>query len=1665
SGSSPGGSASASSAGSSGDEGARSRRRRRRTERGDGGDTDGDGGGRGPGDDGRQRARRRLDVDDDAASAGRAAGVGAADGVPPPGAAAAAGDRLPPDADADGVGETDDFWPRPSAEDYAAVARAGVVVHASALHASLFGVLFYRVAPVDGPSGVVPAVATHPNGAAEGVATGAPADRVYPAARCAPRAFAAGTAAFYLLLPIAPWTMDRLTLTAAFTDAARARFGARNPDGGFRVHPSPPMMLAAAAAAQFVVALGGGAPADGPEGLLHCQQAASRALRTARRLLGMGTPADAAADGGALGGGDGNAFTAGLSPPLVAVSDGGGFPDARLRSRRSRRTLGGTSTEWRTASGSLGRGGHGAAALRPRRLLRGGSGRVGGDLPTVLHGGAEEEEGADEAFDDAMSGVAATEGAIPSAPSSVWSFSSRFRSRRSLLSRSSRLHGERGGGGGGGCGGGGSILSRDGPTASEVASISSEAAGEFRSLRARYQRAVSSREHHEAEAALVWSRVASVAINNVEDFTRVASTAATVGGNTKMGSADASTAAACRTAARRGLVASLYSVATALASAPPGTYPYLSPLYCRLVLMLSDAAKVAVIPIDASWCSSDRARAVGMQEDGTYVAGGEDVRPHAAAGHAPDGSHELYSARHRSSPSDAAGSDHSSYPDSEYDEDRCSDAECHCNTIGGGCGGGTPGATGAADAHHRAHGSTDAVSHVRLVADKALPEYGACDDDSFVDDEAEVTDRTRPPLRRPAWEGGRALDEPGGATTQQVLRELAEAVLTTGGSAGARPEGLPFGGNDAVDYAPHGQHREYDRFYAGDAGDGEDVDELAEADAADRACRPDVSDEARRTEREVLLRRLWRRRWERRGGRRPDAAHVGDEFAGALAAVTACLVAAVGTRRASRDLTRSALAAIACDTRVREHVYHTRAHVGAALELGHERHHAAMRAAFEAQQRAAALADASASVAALRDAVEAQIGALMAAAAARVAADAPTGGVGLTLADERQVLREARRCLQRARGAPVDAPCGERHAYWAEWVQSYMASPEGGGHWVALGYAAAVDAACATAGTHAGDTPYYYEDGGGPAVAPDGSAMDDGPAGGYGTAMDVEPGGFGRVDGSLDGRLSDGCSPVGRYAYSEGSPAVDRAAVSPLDGREYASPEVYRRRRSPRTDDDGAKGGDPADGDTSAAGAGSPPTPLPAVVTAADLPPVPPGLEALHTAAVHAAVLEASHRAALGRALTRNLCGCARAGRDPTDEANWSRARVAATECFLRASVDRADAQAAAEAAGVDFGRLGPLAWFVADLRGAPNPYHWTPPLPAPPPAAGYAPPSTDPADDNDADDGDDAKERLGAPRRAAHDGASADAGAAPAPAWATPGRPAASPLPLADPRAAVSERAAENLNALRRTQAAAADGGARGDAAASAAGASGGGAAAAALAAVAAATSATDGRGGGGGGAVSPDRPTGPARFGAPTPTFGAGMSPTPDVDDLPPSPARSARASERSPDRGGASPMDTRPDGAAGAAAAAATAGATPTGGGTPGATGNVLEDAAVDTVLAAVTAAPAVVRRWYEGVSVDEEQVAAASLSGAGTPAAASPRTIALSTAAVQAPPMEERAIKELGRCLALLLTAVAAASRKGASAAAATARLARDVEAVASPTLRSLHAAALSHAAAT
>lgn len=127
--------------------------------------------------------------------------------------------------------------------------------------------------------------------------------------------------------------------------------------------------------------------------------------------------------------------------------------------------------------------------------------------------------------------------------------------------------------------------------------------------------------------------------------------------------------------------------------------------------------------------------------------------------------------------------------------------------------------------------------------------------------------------------------------------------------------------------------------------------------------------------------------------------------------------------------------------------------------------------------------------------------------------------------------------------------------------------------------------------------------------------------------------------------------------------------------------------------------------------------------------------------------------------------------------------------------------------------------------------------------------------------------------------------------------------------------------------------------------------------------------------------------------------------------------------------------------------------------------MDDAAVDTVLASVTATPATIRRWFEGVSLNEEDVAASSLSGAGTPAAASPRTVALSAAAVQAPPMDDRAIKELGRCLSLLLTAIAASATRGGSAAAVVARLARDVEEVASPALRSLHAAALSHAAST
>lgn len=326
--------------------------------------------------------------------------------------------------------------------------------------------------------------------------------------------------------------------------------------------------------------------------------------------------------------------------------------------------------------------------------------------------------------------------------------------------------------------------------------------------------------------------------------------------------------------------------------------------------------------------------------------------------------------------------------------------------------------------------------HVRLAADSPLPVYGDADDDSFVDDEADVTERTRGTRRRPAWQGGRALDERGGATTQQVLREMAELVLVRGvPGVSTRPPGMPYGGNDAVDYAPHGQHHEFDRFYDHDAPAGEDNDELAEADAADGQLRPGVTDEQRREERDRLFSRLWRRRWQQRGGRRPDASHVGDEFVGALAAVTAVLTAAVGTRRAGRDIARSALAAIACDTRVREHVYHTRAHVGAALELGHERHRAAMTAALEAERLRTDAANANVRVRDLCEGVAYHVKRLVAAGTARRALQ---GGL-FSRPDERQLVCEARRYLQARRGLPVDAPCGgDLHADWAAWVHAYM---------------------------------------------------------------------------------------------------------------------------------------------------------------------------------------------------------------------------------------------------------------------------------------------------------------------------------------------------------------------------------------------------------------------------------------------------------------------------------------------------------------------------------------------------------------------------------------------------------------------------------------------------
>lgn len=104
--------------------------------------------------------------------------------------------------------------------------------------------------------------------------------------------------------------------------------------------------------------------------------------------------------------------------------------------------------------------------------------------------------------------------------------------------------------------------------------------------------------------------------------------------------------------------------------------------------MLSDAAKVGVIPIDASWCSSVRARAVGLQEDGTYAVENAEVRTHASSERPTDPMGEWIAARHRSSPSVMSGlsggdgdSSHSSYPNSPYENDRCSDTECQCNSL------------------------------------------------------------------------------------------------------------------------------------------------------------------------------------------------------------------------------------------------------------------------------------------------------------------------------------------------------------------------------------------------------------------------------------------------------------------------------------------------------------------------------------------------------------------------------------------------------------------------------------------------------------------------------------------------------------------------------------------------------------------------------------------------------------------------------------------------------------------------------------------------------------------------------------------------------------------------------------------------------------------------
>lgn len=1710
----------------------RGRRRPRADEEDQAGDA-GDGGG----------ARRRLNVDSDTGSASARAhsdADGAVGDTSAPVDVDAAGATETVDPDSDGVGEPD-VWPRPSAADYAAVAAAGVTVHARALHSALFDVLFYRTSPgggtVDGAK--VAAVPAYRSAVGAAVAS----DTILPAARCAPRAFLAATAAFFLLLQLAPWTMDRLELTAAFTHAARARFGPRRPDGGFEDHPSPPMLLAAASATQFVVALGILTPAGGVDALLSSQAEAATAVRAARRLLsmppltddvvgsgGFGGPSGGSGLGGGRRGGRaglavGASASAGLAAGLAAMT----AADARRnRSLRIRRTLGSASPDWASAVVGSGREG------RPRRHLRvvgSGSGRIGESRSALL-----DDDGT--ADDDAASGVAATEGG---ASSSVWSLSSRrFRSRRSLLfgpARSSMVHGGSGGGGDvswlGGSSRAGSRVSRDGPSPSDVTSLTSEATGDLAALRRRYASLVASREHADAEAALVWSRVAAMAVENAEDFTRVAATAATVAGNTRMGTPDASIAAACRTAARRGMVASLHSVASALAAAPPGMFPYRSPLYCRLVLMLSDAAKVGVTPIDASWCSSDRARAVGLQDDGTYIVENAEVRTHASSVRPTDPMGEWIAARHRSSSSVVSelsgddGSDHSSYPDSPFDNDRCSDAACQCNSLAGGdmvtTTGGTPPSGGSGH------------PHVRLAADSPLPEYGDADDDSFVDDEGDLTDRTRGIRRRPAWQGGRALDERGGATTQQVLRELAELVLVRGvPGVSTRPPGMPYGGNDAVDYAPHGQHHEFDRFYDHDAPAGEDNDELAEADAADRRRRPDVTDEQRREERDRLFSRLWRRRWHQRGGRRPDASHVGDEFVGALAAVTAVLTAAVGTRRAGRDIARSALAAIACDTRVREHVYHTRAHVGAALELGHERHRAAMTAALEAERLRTDAANANVHVRDLCEGVAFHVKRLIAAATARRGLQHPPAS--LSQADERQLVCEARRYLQTRRGLPVDEASGELHDDWEAWVHAYMSAPDGGADWEAINYSAAVEAAAAVGHIPPRDYPFYYEDGGGPMLSPEvlwpthfsgtgaeaanPEAVQADPSSGDVAAMyaaaegTAYPNGSGeqgvpRLSRTTDfGSTLPYSSPVdARIDEQEAAvvavPASCASAVAAADGGAVANgwdaKAAAAAQAAASTIGDDDAGGDAQDAVAVAK----------ALAAAYAASTANGGTGEVPLAVPFAVLIQRESRmgAAFGAAIAHDYrvarsAGVADLEAYVNDPANWSGFRRYATAAYIKVAGVRSTTQAA-----------------VSARQGGKPVSPWTlvtPPPPLPPAYVEGAERQSwvvevleEQRHRDEAAEADDTSSvgmvitparpgaaGLPAPgavvatgevdelTAAVHAGASGGGPGAPPPATATVGADAATAAAAASAaanvasidrvRSLVLERARAAMEAHRRFQAsdlANADG-------------------APADASTPSTSPARTGVSGSGSGSGSGGRDGVAAT--APV----TGLSPSPDVEDLPPSPARSAdrNVADRSADRGidrprsgghwssvtpspttaartasgGRGGAETGAAGAPGAAAAAANGGDTgraASGARRPPTTTSDVDDAAVETVLAAVTATPATIRRWFEGVSLEEEDVAAASLSGAGTPAAASPRTVALSAAAVQAPPMDYRAIKELGRCLALLLTAIAASATRGGSAAAVVARLARDVEAVASPALRSLHAAALSHAAAT